>query len=174
MQAAEPVVDYAVRIAQATRTSPHVRLGAGPRGSVALIRAAKVRAASQERGHVLPEDIKALAEPVLTHRLLLSLDAELSGRTAEAVLADILSGGADARRRRPRGGPQVKPLRRPADPARPATAAGRAAAHLGRVRGAGHRRTRLRIRLGPGPHRGGRRPRARRARRAGRRAAAGR
>ncbi|GAA4969787.1 MoxR family ATPase [Yinghuangia aomiensis] len=91
VQAAEPVVDYAVRIAQATRTSPHVRLGAGPRGSVALIRAAKVRAASQERGHVLPEDIKALAEPVLTHRLLLSPDAELSGWTAEAVLADILS-----------------------------------------------------------------------------------
>ncbi|MEU8131889.1 AAA family ATPase [Streptodolium elevatio] len=91
VMASEPVVDYAVRIAQATRTSPHTRLGAGPRGSVSLIRAARVRAASQERAHLLPEDIKALAAPVLTHRLLLSPDAELAGWTAESVLADVLS-----------------------------------------------------------------------------------
>ncbi|MCF2526735.1 AAA family ATPase [Yinghuangia soli] len=91
VQAAEPVVDYAVRIAQATRTSPHLKLGAGPRGSVALIRAAKVRAASQERGHLLPEDVKDLAEPVLTHRLMLAPDAELAGWTPESVLADILA-----------------------------------------------------------------------------------
>ncbi|HSA50469.1 MAG TPA: MoxR family ATPase [Yinghuangia sp.] len=89
--AADAVVEYAVRIAQATRSSPYTRLGAGPRGSVALVRAAKVRAASQERAHLLPEDIKALAGPVLTHRLLLSPDAELAGWTGESVLAEILA-----------------------------------------------------------------------------------
>lgn len=105
VNAAEAVVDYAVRIAQATRDSPHTRLGAGPRGSVALVRAARVRAASQERGHLLPEDVKALAAPVLTHRLLLTPDAELAGWTASAVLdeilgsvpAPVLAGGAKAR-----------------------------------------------------------------------------
>ncbi|NUS55295.1 MAG: MoxR family ATPase [Streptomycetaceae bacterium] len=92
VQAAEAVVDYAVRIAQATRSSPYIRLGAGPRGSVALVRAARVRAAAQERAHILPEDVKVLAGPVLTHRLLLSPDAELAGWTAEKVLAEVLAG----------------------------------------------------------------------------------
>ncbi|WTW94910.1 AAA family ATPase [Streptomycetaceae bacterium NBC_01309] len=91
VSAADAVVEYAVRIAQATRTSPYTRLGAGPRGSVALVRAAKVRAAAEERAHLLPEDIKALAAPVLTHRLLLSPDAELAGWTAESVLGEILA-----------------------------------------------------------------------------------
>ncbi|WP_436775791.1 AAA family ATPase [Yinghuangia sp. YIM S09857] len=90
VNAAEAVVDYAVRIAQATRVSPHVRLGAGPRGSVALVRAARVRAASQERAHLLPEDVKALAAPVLAHRLILSPDAELAGLTPASVLDDVL------------------------------------------------------------------------------------
>ncbi|MFF7245487.1 AAA family ATPase [Embleya sp. NPDC008237] len=90
VSAAGPVVDYAVRLARATRESAHTRLGAGPRGSVALVRAARVRAASQERGHILPEDVKVLARPILTHRLLLAPDAELGGVTAADVLDEIL------------------------------------------------------------------------------------
>ncbi|GCD96938.1 AAA family ATPase [Embleya hyalina] len=86
-----PVVDYAVDLARLTRESEHTRLGAGPRGSVALVRAARVRAASLGRGHVLPEDVKALAAPILTHRLLLTPDAELAGVTAADVLADVLA-----------------------------------------------------------------------------------
>ncbi|WP_406290235.1 AAA family ATPase [Embleya sp. NBC_00896] len=88
--AAQPVVDYAVRLARATRDSPHTRLGAGPRGSVALVRAARVRAASEERNHILPEDVKSLARPVLTHRLLLTPEAELGGVSAADVLDEIL------------------------------------------------------------------------------------
>ncbi|MGW1994516.1 AAA family ATPase [Embleya sp. NPDC001921] len=91
VKAVESVVEYAVRIGHATRESAHTRLGAGPRGSVSLIRAARVRAASQRRAHILPEDIKALAGPVLTHRLLLTPEAELSGVTAADVLTEVLS-----------------------------------------------------------------------------------
>ncbi|WP_436772868.1 AAA family ATPase [Yinghuangia sp. YIM S09857] len=88
---ARPVGDYAVRLAAATRRSPHVRLGAGPRGSVALVRAARVRAAAAGRAYAVPDDVKALAAPVLTHRLLLTPDAELAGMGAADVVADALA-----------------------------------------------------------------------------------
>ncbi|MFI1582416.1 AAA family ATPase [Embleya sp. NPDC020630] len=91
VKAVESVVEYAVRIGHATRESPYTRLGAGPRGSVSLVRAARVRAAAQRRGHILPEDVKALAGPVLTHRLLLTPEAELSGITAAGVLDEVLA-----------------------------------------------------------------------------------
>ncbi len=87
---AEPVVDYAVRIASATRTSPRVRLGAGPRGSVARGRAARVRAAADGRTYATPGDVKHLAPAVLTHRLLLTPDAESDGTDASQVIAAIL------------------------------------------------------------------------------------
>ncbi|MEU8133645.1 AAA family ATPase [Streptodolium elevatio] len=88
---ARPVGDYAVRLAAATRGSPHVRLGAGPRGSVALVRAARVRAAAAGRAYAVPDDVKALAGPVLTHRLLLTPDAELAGAGAADVVAEALA-----------------------------------------------------------------------------------
>ncbi|HSA48634.1 MAG TPA: MoxR family ATPase [Yinghuangia sp.] len=91
VHAAEPVVDYAVRIAAATRTSPLVRLGAGPRGSVALVRAARVRAAAAGRTYAVPDDVKALAPAVLTHRLLLTPDAELAETTASDIVASVLA-----------------------------------------------------------------------------------
>ncbi|UGQ15268.1 AAA family ATPase [Yinghuangia sp. ASG 101] len=91
VRVAEPVVDYAVRIAAATRTSPLVRLGAGPRGSVALVRAARVRAAAAGRAYAVPDDIKALAPAVLTHRLLLTPDAELAEAAASDIVATALA-----------------------------------------------------------------------------------
>ena len=86
------VHDYIVALTGTTRSLPQVRLGASPRGSLALLRASQVRAASTGRDYVLPEDAKALAVPVLAHRLLLSPDAELSGRRpAEMVQAALAS-----------------------------------------------------------------------------------
>jgi len=91
VEAVDPVVDYAVRVARATRESAHTRLGAGPRGSVALIRAARVRAAALRRAYILPEDIKTLAGPILTHRLILTPEAELSGMSGADVLREVLA-----------------------------------------------------------------------------------
>ncbi|MEU6349050.1 MoxR family ATPase [Streptomyces sp. NPDC047072] len=91
IQVADALHDYLVRVVAATRTHPDVRLGASPRGSVALLRAARVRAASQDRPYVFPEDVKALAEPVLAHRLILTPEAELSGRTGTDVIDEVLT-----------------------------------------------------------------------------------
>ncbi|MEV0233039.1 MoxR family ATPase [Nonomuraea sp. NPDC050786] len=89
---ADPVYDYIVALCAATRTSPHLRLGASPRGSLALLRAARVKAAAAGRHYVVPEDVKALAAPVLAHRLILTPEAELREVTAAAALGEILAG----------------------------------------------------------------------------------
>ncbi|MGC0421144.1 AAA family ATPase [Embleya sp. AB8] len=91
VRVAEPVLDYAVRVVAATRELPGVRLGAGPRGSVALVRAIRVRAAAQGRDYALPEDVKALAQPVLAHRLLTAPDTELAGVSAADLIAEVLA-----------------------------------------------------------------------------------
>jgi MoxR-like ATPase len=91
VQVAEPLYDYLVRVVSATRSLPDVRLGASPRGSIALLRAIRVRAASQSRVYAVPEDIKALAGHVLAHRLILTPEAELSGRTGADVIAEVLA-----------------------------------------------------------------------------------
>jgi MoxR-like ATPase len=88
---AEALYAYAVRLAAATRTHPQVRLGVSPRGVIALTRAASVYALLAGRGYVLPEDLKALVEPVFGHRILLSPDAQLRGVTAAEVLADAVT-----------------------------------------------------------------------------------
>ncbi|MFC5829312.1 AAA family ATPase [Nonomuraea insulae] len=89
---ADPVYDYIVALCGATRTSAHLRLGASPRGSLALLRAARVKAAAAGRHFVVPEDVKALAVPVLAHRLILTPEAELREVTAAVVLGEILAG----------------------------------------------------------------------------------
>jgi MoxR-like ATPase len=89
---AEQLYDYIVTAVAATRTAPGVRLGASPRASVALLRAAKVRAAADSRAYVVPDDVKPLAVPVLAHRILLTPEAELRGRTAAEVITDVLAG----------------------------------------------------------------------------------
>ena len=86
------VLQYAVGIAAATRAHPDLRLGASPRGSIALIRAARVWAASNGRGYVSPDDVSRLAHPVLEHRLLPTLRYELSDRDVGGVLAHVIDG----------------------------------------------------------------------------------
>jgi MoxR-like ATPase len=87
-----PVIcDYVVRLAAATRQAPGVRLGASPRASVALVAAARARAAACSREFVVPDDIKALAVPVLAHRLVLTPEAELRGQTAVGVIEEALA-----------------------------------------------------------------------------------
>lgn len=94
---AEPVLAMAVRIANATRTSAQLRLGASPRASLHLIRAARARAALAGREHVLPDDLLALAPSVMAHRLLVTPQAAAAGATAEGVLAGLLSALPTAR-----------------------------------------------------------------------------
>lgn len=82
--------DYVVRIVEATRFAPEVRLGASVRGALALVRASRVHAASLGRHYVIPDDVKALADSVLSHRLVLDPEAEFDGVTANNVVGKIL------------------------------------------------------------------------------------
>ena len=85
------VSQYAVDIASATRQHRDIRLGASPRATLHLIRAAKASAALAARDYVLPDDIQQLAVPVLAHRLILTADAHIAGRTSEALVSEILA-----------------------------------------------------------------------------------
>ncbi len=87
---AKSVADYLVAVVTATRTDPMVRMGASPRASRALFRAAKAWAAMEGRSFVTPDDIQTLAKPVLAHRLLVTNEARISGITAENIIASIL------------------------------------------------------------------------------------
>ena len=83
------VAGYLVSLVGATRSHPMVRMGASPRASRALFRAARAWAAMAGRSFVTPDDIQALIHPVLAHRLLLTNEARLSGVTADGVLDQI-------------------------------------------------------------------------------------
>ena len=83
--------DYVVRLAGATRQHPDLALGASPRATHALFRAAQAYAALAGRDYAIPDDVKALARPVWRHRLLLRPESGLRGRTAAAVLESILA-----------------------------------------------------------------------------------
>jgi MoxR-like ATPase len=87
---ADPLYSYAVRLAAATRAHPQVRVGVSPRGVIALTRAAAAYALIDGRHFVLPEDMKALVEPVFAHRLLLHPDAQLHGATPGGVLRGVV------------------------------------------------------------------------------------
>jgi MoxR-like ATPase len=86
----EDVRRYLVRVSRATREDRDVRLGASPRATLALHRAAQAWAATQGRDFVVPDDIKRLAVPVLAHRLIAGLEARLRGRDAAAIVEGIL------------------------------------------------------------------------------------
>ena len=73
------VIGYVAELAEESRRQPHVKLGLSARGCLAFVRVAKTWAAADGRDHVVPDDIKALAEPVLCHRLLLDAEAQFSG-----------------------------------------------------------------------------------------------
>ena len=87
----EAVRRYVVALVEASRRSAHLRLGASPRAGLQLLRAARASAALSGRDHVLPDDVQALAAPVLAHRLLLTADATIGRRSAEQVVAELLS-----------------------------------------------------------------------------------
>ncbi|HLS24496.1 MAG TPA: MoxR family ATPase [Beutenbergiaceae bacterium] len=85
------VLTYITHLVEATRTAPEIALGVSVRGALALVRTAKVWAASQGRHYVIPDDVKALAEPVLAHRMVLDAEAEFEGASAAESVRRILS-----------------------------------------------------------------------------------
>lgn len=87
----ESLQTYIVRLVNATRQHPDLALGASPRASLALFKAAQALAAIEGRDYVLPDDVQTLVPHILIHRLLLKPEAELRGRTPAGILTDILS-----------------------------------------------------------------------------------
>jgi MoxR-like ATPase len=87
---AEPLKQYVIRLVAATRASPELRLGASPRATLHLLRAGRARAALDGRDFVIPDDMQALALPVLAHRLLPSAEAVVTQQSPERVLAAIV------------------------------------------------------------------------------------
>jgi len=86
----EPVVEYAVRMVRASRDWPGLAIGAGSRGAIALVRAARVVALLEGRDFVTPDDIKRIALPALRHRVALTPDAMLEGRNADDLLTAVV------------------------------------------------------------------------------------
>jgi MoxR-like ATPase len=81
---------YLVELANASRRHPNLALGMSPRATLALQRVARSRAAANGRSYVVPDDLKALAEPVLAHRLLVTPEAQLQGINAADALSEVL------------------------------------------------------------------------------------
>ncbi|MFK8024293.1 MAG: AAA family ATPase [Ilumatobacter sp.] len=86
---ASSIKDYIVRLADATRRHPDLRLGVSTRGTLTLLRIARAYAASDDREFVTPDDVKLLVAPVLGHRVQLTAEAELRGTTISELLAEI-------------------------------------------------------------------------------------
>lgn len=87
----EPVREYITTLVQATRNHPMIRYGASPRGSMALMRSAQALALLEGRGFTLPDDVRALAGPVLAHRLILNENEQMRGLKPETLLEGILN-----------------------------------------------------------------------------------
>ena len=90
VRADESVLDYLMALVEATRRSPLLRLGVSPRGSLALLRAARARALADGRGFLVPDDLKALAVPALAHRVLPR--AASGGEGAESIVSALAEG----------------------------------------------------------------------------------
>ncbi len=86
----DAVEDYVVRLVRATRLHAALELGASPRATLALYRASQALAGLQGRGYVLPDDVKRLVGPVLTHRLIASAQSRLRGRIAGEILSEVV------------------------------------------------------------------------------------
>jgi len=91
IRVAPEVEAYGVAVVRATRAHPDLQLGASPRASVGLYRAAQAAALLAGRDFVLPDDIKALVAPVLGHRLVVDLDRSLRGASSDSALSEILA-----------------------------------------------------------------------------------
>lgn len=88
---ADEVRRYIIDLISATRRHPDLRLGASPRASLHLIRAARAAAALDGRGYVVPDDVQALAGPVLAHRLLPTAEAQVARRAPEGVVGELVA-----------------------------------------------------------------------------------
>ncbi len=91
VQCAESVREYIVSLIAQTRRSEHLSLGASPRGSIFLMRAAQACAALQGRNYIIPDDVQKMAVPVLAHRLIVRPEARLSGMTSERIVKSLLN-----------------------------------------------------------------------------------
>ena len=87
----DQLLDYAVRIAAATRRWPGISAGAGPRGSIALVRAARAQALLNGRDFVIPDDVRQVALPALRHRISLSPELQIEGQSCDDVLGALLT-----------------------------------------------------------------------------------
>ena len=90
MHVADAVKQYAVDLVTATREAPDLRLGASPRATLQLLRTARAVAALEGRDYVLPDDLQALAVPVLAHRIIPTAEAQLGRRTTDAIVAELV------------------------------------------------------------------------------------
>ena len=93
----DAVLDYAVRIARETRESSGIRMGAGPRGSIAIVRAARSAAVIQGRDFVIPDDVRKVAVPALRHRIALAPELEIEMYRPDDILRDIIGNVAAPR-----------------------------------------------------------------------------
>ncbi len=91
LPAAEPVLDYVARLTRASRELGRARLGASPRAGLALLAAARARAALRGADFLSPDDVKAVARPVLRHRLVLRPEAELEGAAPDDLVEELLA-----------------------------------------------------------------------------------
>jgi MoxR-like ATPase len=82
---------YIVDVVEATRRHSDVYLGASPRASIMILRASRAMAAAEERDYVIPDDVKSLALPALSHRIIVTADAVMTGRSPEVILREILA-----------------------------------------------------------------------------------
>ena len=87
----DEVIDYAVRIVAATRQWPGIAVGAGPRGSIALVRASRAQAVLAGRDFVTPDDVRDIARPALRHRIALAPELQIEGQDADDVLGALLA-----------------------------------------------------------------------------------
>lgn len=86
----DKIINYITGITHATRDFPGIDVGASPRGSVAFLQTARVKAAKEGRNYIIPDDIKYLAYPILRHRLILEPESEIEGFTADEYLKKII------------------------------------------------------------------------------------
>ena len=86
----DSVREYLVKVVRATRDHPAVDLGVSPRGALALYRTCQARAAIQGRDYVLPDDVKAMTPTVLTHRIHISPQTRLRGRTPDEIVSEVV------------------------------------------------------------------------------------
>lgn len=91
VQVADAIKEYALDIIQAVRESPQISMGGSPRATLAFLNAGKARAAIRGREYVIPDDVKALVNPILRHRVVLSTEADLGNQPVDDILNDAIA-----------------------------------------------------------------------------------